>query len=543
MKTLNFRIIRNVALAGVISLSAASCDHSLDIEPKYDVVSSNVYRDFANYKPILAKVYAGYAVTGQQGPAGRPDISGIDEGFSNYLRQFWQAQELTTDEAIIAWNDGNLRDLHDMDWTPANEFLRALYNRIYYQVSLTNEFIRELQDGQLDARGISGANREEARRFRAEAQFLRALSYWHAMDLYGNVPFVTENDRVGSFFPEQINRADLFKYVEEQLLSIENEMGEPGFEYGRADKAALWTLLTKLYLNAEVYTGTARYADAVTYARKVIDSGRYQLEPEYNHLFLADNHTSREIIFPITFDGLRTTTWGGMTYLVHAPVGGNMNAAEFGINGGWGGLRTTKNIVDLFPSTNGDPDERAMFHTNGQSKEIADIFTFTDGFPITKYRNVTRTNQPGSDRSGNHPDTDFPMFRLADVYLMYAEAVLRGGGGSVADALDYVNQLRRRAYTLANGDPRQNGVSGTISQGQLTLDFILNERGRELKWEAHRRTDLIRYNRFTSANYVWPWKGAVPEGRGVEEFRRLFPLPSTDLTANPNLTQNPGYTR
>lgn len=541
MKTLNFRNIRNIALAGVLSLSAASCDHSLDIEPKYDVVSANVYRDFANYKSILAKMYAGYAVTGQQGPAGRPDISGIDEGFSNYLRQYWQAQELSTDEAIIAWNDGTLRDLHDMDWTPANEFLRALYNRIFYQVSLTNEFIRETQDAQLSERGITGANLEEARRYRAEARFLRALSYWHALDLYGNVPFVTEQDRVGSFFPEQTTRADLFSYVESELLAIESELGEPGFEYGRADKAAAWTLLAKLYLNAEVYTGQGRYADAVTYSRRVIDSGRYQLEAEYGNLFLADNHTSSEIIFPITFDGLRTTTWGGMTYLVHAPVGGNMNAAAFGINGGWGGLRTTKNIVELFPSTNATPDERAMFHTDGQNLEIADIFTFTDGYPITKFKNVNRAGQAGSDPSGNHPDTDFPMFRLADVYLMYAEAVLRGGGGSAADALDYVNQLRRRAYTDATGNVRGNG--GAISQGQLTLDFIINERARELKWEGHRRTDLIRFNRFTSDTYVWPWKGAVPEGRGVEEFRRLYPIPSTDLTANPNLTQNPGYTR
>lgn len=540
MRTLNFTSIRNIALAGVISLAAISCDHSLDIEPKYDVVSSNVYRDFANYKPILAKMYAGYAVTGQQGPAGRPDISGIDEGFSNYLRQYWQAQELTTDEAIIAWNDGNLRDLHDMDWNPGNEFLRALYNRIYYQVSLTNEFIRETQDNLLSERGITGANLDEARRFRSEARFLRALSYWHALDLYGNVPFVTENDRVGSFFPEQTTRADLFKYVEQELLAIESELGDPGFEYGRADKAAAWTLLAKLYLNAQVYTGQGRFADAASYARKVIDSGRYQLEEEYPHLFLADNHQSSEIIFPITFDGLRTNTWGGMTYLVHAPVGGNMNSAEFGINGGWGGLRTTRNIVNLFPGTSQTPDERAMFHTSGQSLEIKDIFSFTEGYPITKYRNVNRAGRPGSDPSGNHPDADFPMFRLADVYLMYAEAVLRGGGGSAADALDYVNRIRQRAYSTAGGPVRAGGL---ISQGQLTLEFILDERARELKWEGHRRTDLIRYDRFTSAAYLWPWKGGVPDGRAVESFRTLFPIPSTDLTANPNLTQNQGYTR
>lgn len=530
---MNTKFIKNIALAGVITLTAVACDHNLDITPKYDVVSEKVYQDFNNYKPILAKLYAGYAVTGQQGPAGRPDIGGIDEGFSNYLRQYWQAQELTTDEAVIGWNDGNLRDLHDMDWTAGNEFLRALYDRIFYQVSLTNEFIRETTDAKLAERGISGANLENAKKFHAEARFLRALSYWHALDLYGNVPFVTEADKVGFFLPEQTTRANLFSYVESELLAIESQLAAARQnEYGRADQAAAWTLLTKLYLNAKVYTGQTKYTEAITYAKKVIDAG-YTLEPEYDHLFLADNHKSKEIIFAITFDGLRTNTWGGMTYLVHAPIGGNMNAAEFGVNGGWGGLRTTKNIVQLFPDNSGNTDERANFHSNGQDLEINDIFTFTDGYALKKFKNVTSTGAVGSDQSGNHPDTDYPMFRLADVYLMYAEAVLRGGaGGSVAQAVQYVNDLRGRAF---------DGPSGNISQSQLTLPFILDERARELKWEAHRRTDLIRFDRYTDASYVWPWKGAVKEGRGVESFRTLFPIPNTDLTANPNLKQNPGY--
>ena len=533
---MNTKFIRNIALAGILTVSAAACEQNLDITPKYDVVSDRVYQDFANYKPILAKLYAGYAVTGQQGPAGRPDIGGIDEGFSNYLRQYWQAQELTTDEAVIGWNDGNLRDLHDMDWTSGNEFLRALYDRIFYQISLTNEFVRETTEEKLNSRGITGANLEAAKQFHAEARFLRALSYWHALDLYGNVPFVTEEDPVGFFLPEQTTRADLFNYIESELLAIENDLvNARQNEYGRADKAAAWTLLTKLYLNAQVYTGQPKYTEAVTYAKKVIDAG-YTLEPDYDHLFLADNNRSSEIIFAITFDGRRTTTWGGMTYLVHAPVGGSMSASEFGINGGWGGLRTTRAIVEKFSDTSGNTDDRANFYTNGQSLEINDLFTFTDGYAIAKWRNVTSTGQVGSDASGDHPDTDFPMFRLADVYLMYAEAVLRGGaGGDLGTALQLVNELRDRAYI----DP----ANGSITQSQLNLDFILDERARELHWEAHRRTDLIRYNRFTSDSYLWPWKGGVKEGKGVEQFRILFPLPSTDLTANPNLDQNPGYTR
>lgn len=530
MKT---KFIKNILIAGALTLAATSCTDDLDREPFYDVTSTSVYKDFNNYKQVLAKLYAGYAVSGQQGPAGKPDILGIDEGFSNYLRQYWQAQELTTDEAVIAWNDGTLPDLHDMDWTAGNEFLTALYNRIYYQISACNEFIRETTDEKLNERNITGASLEQTKNFRAEARFLRALSYWHALDMFGNVPFVTEKDAVGAFFPNQISRADLFTYVESELKAAEAELVAPRQnEYGRVDKAAAWTLLAKLYLNAEVYIGQPKYSEAITYCKQIIEAG-YALEPEYRNLFLTTNNTSNEIVFPITFDGLKTKSYGGMTFLIHAPVGGSMKAAEFGINGGWAGLRTTKALVNTFSDASGATDKRALFYTDGQKLEIDNIFTFTDGYAVSKYRNVDAAGKPGADKVGDFPDTDFPMFRLADVYLMYAEAVLRGGtGGDAGTALQYVNQLRTRAYGNANGN---------IAANQLSLDFILQERARELQWEGHRRTDLIRFGKFTDAAYVWPWKGGVKEGKGVDAFRNLFPIPSTDITANPNLKQNQGY--
>ncbi len=517
----------------LVTMTMAACTKDLDRTPFYDVTSASVYEDFGNYKQILAKLYAGFAVSGQQGPAGKPDITGIDEGFSNYWRQYWNLQELTTDEAVIGWNDGTIAQLHNMTWTPANEFIGAMYNRIFYQIALCNEFIRETADDKLSERGISGANLEDARHYRSEARFLRAVSYYHALDLFGNVPFVTEKDAVGSFFPRQISRAELFDYIESELTSLEEEVpAARQSEYGRADAAAVATLLAKLYLNAEVYTGQARYTEVITYVNKVINGG-YTLQSSYSHLFLADNQNSPEFIFPIIFDGLRTKSFGGMTYLVHAPVGGNMNPADFGIGGGWSGLRTTKNIVNLFPDPNGGTDKRAMFHTSGQNIEVVEIPTFTDGYPITKYKNVTSTGAKGSDPGGEFPDTDYPMFRLADVYLMYAEAVVRGGsGGDRGTALQYINALRQRAY---------GNDSGNITDAQLTLDFLLAERGRELNWETTRRTDLIRFGKYTGADYLWPWKGGVLEGKAVESFRTLFPIPSSDLTANPNLEQNPGY--
>lgn len=528
--------IRNIinSKIGVAALAftmvLTSCEKDLDRFPKSEITSNNVYNDFANYKGVLAKAYAGLAISGQDGGDGRADVGGIDAGTSNYLRQYFQMQELPTDEAIMAWNDGNLPDIHNMTWGANNEFIRAIYYRIMYQVGVANELIRETSDDKLSSRNITGSNAEEARLYRNEARFLRALSYWHAIDLFGNVPFVTENDKIGSTLPKQISRADLFKYLESELKELETLLKDPRTnEYGRADKGAVWMLLAKLYLNAEVYTGTAKYAEARTYAEKVIGAG-YSLKSNYASLFLADNHLNNpEVIFSVNFDGLKTQTWGGTTFIIHAGVGGSMDANNFGINGGWSGLRSTKNLVNLFPSTDGSQDARGRFHSAGQDLEINNFSTFTEGYPFIKFKNVTSTGVAGSDTSGNFVDTDFPMFRLADAYLIYAEAVLRGGGGSTATALGYINSLRTRAN------------ASTISASNLTLDFILDERARELAWEAHRRTDLIRFGKFTSATYLWPFKGGAKNGKGVENYRTLYPIPSSDLIANPNLKQNTGY--
>ena len=527
------KFIKGFTLAAALVVLISACTKKLDRKPFTEITSASVYEDFNNYKMVLAKLYAGFAVSGQQGPSGNPDLGGFDEGFSSYLRQYWQLQELASDEAVIGWNDGTIKDLHEMDWSPANEFIRMMYDRIFYQVSLINEFMRETSDEKLASRGITGTNLVNAKYYRAEARFLRALAYYHALDFFGNVPFVVETDPIGSFFPTQITRANLFTFVENECKALESQlMAARENEYGRADQAAVWMVLAKIYLNAEVFIGQPKYTEAITYLNKVIGAN-YVLAPQYRLNFLADNNTSPEFIFSISFDGIRTKSWGAMTYLVHAPVGGNMNPSQYGINGGWSGLRTTKNIVNLFPTTTGNPDSRGQFHTSGQNLEINDVSSFNDGYPITKWKNVTSTGAPGSDPQGNFPDTDFPIFRLADAYLMYAEAVTRGGqGGHSGTALNYVNALRTRAY---------GNTSGNITGAQLTLDFLLDERARELNWEATRRQDLIRFGKYTGANYLWPWKGGTPAGSPVGDHRKLYPIPATDLAANPNLTQNTGY--
>lgn len=509
----------------IIFLSVAmfsSCESELELSPEDDRRGAeDIFQQEEAYKQFLAKLYAGLAVSGQEGPAGNADLSGLDEGFSQYLRLYWMLQELPTDEAIISWNDGTIWDLHGQNWTSGNEFIRTMYSRILYQVAQTNAFLRQSE----------GLESEEIQNYRAEARFLRALSYYHALDLFGNPPRITEEDPVGAFLPPQFTRAELFEYVESELLAIESEIVPARQnEYGRADQAAVWFLLSKLYLNAEVYTGTPRYAEVITYTEKIINAG-YTLVDDYQKLFLADNDKNgaqEEIIFPIRFDGIQTISYGGMTFIMNAALDGPL-ADLYGIpDGGWAGLRTTPEFVSLFPGGADSEDEREMFYTDGHTLEIGAVSVFTDGYLITKYKNLDSNGNPGQDEV--FPDTDFPLFRLADAYLMYAEAVERGGGGSESLAVSYINELRDRAYE----------TGGTITAADLTLDFILEERGRELYWEAKRRTDLIRFNQFTE-NGIWAWKGNVPQGTTTASFRNIYPIPASDLGVNTNLTQNPGY--
>ncbi|MEX0723859.1 MAG: RagB/SusD family nutrient uptake outer membrane protein [Gracilimonas sp.] len=624
-----------IVLTVFLGLTATSCIDDLNTSPLDDdvVTSESIYNTPEEYKQVLAKIYAGFATTGQAS-TGQADIQGIDEGFSSYIRQLFTLQENPTDEAIIGWGDEGLPDLNTMSWTASNDFVMAMYSRIYYTIAMTNEFIRNAE------------GREEAviQEYMAEARFIRALSYWHALDMFGgNIPFVTEENEVGAALPERTNAEDLFAYIESELMEIESDLIAPGQnEYGRVDRAAAWMLLSKLYLNAEVYIGEDRYDDVITYTENILDDGAYQLHDSYQELFLADNHTADGIIFPVVFDGINITGYGGTTFIAHAAVGGNMSAADFGLNGGWGGYRTTPQFVDIlddgqthpgyesdnpsganeifvagsYQASSGygndwDPntapalvetdvdsvykgkayigiddaefkfvwdgnwwgindqdmldqagdnfsiasqglydfevdfrdssfvynidvnlsDSREMFFSFGQTKEIEEQGDFSNGYTITKWKNINSDGSGGKDLE--FADIDFPMFRLADVYLMYAEATARGAnGGDINRAVGLVNDLRFRAY----GDN-----SGDITSGDLTPEFVLDERARELYWEGHRRTDLIRFGLFTSADYVWAWKGDDQEGSAVSDHFNIYPIPASDVNANPNLEQNPGY--
>lgn len=520
----------------------------LDLEPKNGLVESVAFENFDGYRSYIAKVYASLTLTGQQGASGQPDLTIInDEGFSSYLRVWWKAQELTTDEAIIAWNDSGIRDLHNHSWGADNQFVRVLYYRIFFTISLANDFIRAAEN--LPS-GLTDTEIATINEYVAEARFIRAFSYWHALDHFRNIALITS---ITAELPSQVAPQVVFDFIESELEDIDSELlpaGQANHAYGRVDQAAAWMLKAKLYLNSEVYTGTSRYADCITEVNKVINSGVYSLAPNYQELFMGDNHVrTDEIIWPIVHDGLVSQTWGGTTTIIRGGIGGAMSDDErngapfadeaekaFGVPSGWAGFRTTSALVNLFPGAATDPDgnsadRRGIFFTEGQSLEIADIGEFTDGWAVPKFNNIeasTGRRAPGVDQVS----TDYPVFRLAEAYLMLAESELRESGAIGATTLGYLNDLRVRAY----GDN-----SGNVTLTDIDLDWILDERGRELYLEATRRTDLVRFNKFSGGDYLWPWKGGVDVGMATPVHLDIFPIPSSDLIANPNLKQNDDY--
>lgn len=615
----------------IISFSfVLSCHDDLNQSPidPDSFTEENVFATVDDAKGALAKLYASLALTGQTGPAGNADIADIDEGFSQFSRMLFNLNEITTDHAVVGWGDPGLPDLHGMYWSSSNDFTEAMYYRLAQEVSFCNSFISNAQD-------LSG---EQVSIFIAEARFLRAYAYYNLLDLYGNVPLTTE---ISTELPTQSNRVEMFAFIENELLDISSVLPASN-EYGRVNITAAQALLSRLYLNSETWTGQPRYSECVEHSQNVMNSG-YSLNTNdangngtaYDELFLADNDVNgaqNEFIFALNFDGMQSQTWGGTTFLVHAAIGGTMNPGEFGVNGGWGGLRTTKNLVNQFSvdidalnsslgnqsdwglvgnatpngwdgpdlemyqigaqefavyaelvsgeikfrfnedwgvnfGDNGSDgtlesgganiavsagtyyivmdlssetysitpftsDKRGMFYSDGQNLEIESIPPFEDGYAVSKWKNIDSNGNQGSDSAGNFCDTDIPLIRLAEIYLNYAEATIRGGSGDVGTAVSLINEIRERAY---------GNSSGNISSGDLTLDFILDERSRELYWEGLRRTDLVRFNKFTNSSYLWPFKGNEQTGVGVDEYRNIFPLPANVVSINSNLTQNEGY--
>ncbi len=612
-----------------LALGLFSCMDDLNQEPidPDTVTAKQVYKDANTAKMALAKVYGGLALTGQ-GAGGGGDIAGDDEGATGFSRTLFCLQELPTDEAKNCWGDGDLNDYNFMKWTSTGGFNEATYNRIGIGIGFANDFI-------YNANAQLGDN-AEVQQYIAEARFIRAYLYAIGMDLYGRLPIVTEVGKNPK--PKQASRAELFAFVEKELKEIETILSDTKKEYGRVNKYAATALLSRIYLNAEVYTGTARWADAKAKAEEVINAGQFALHSSYPELFMADNDKNgaqNEFVFVLTQSG-QNDNYSGTTFLVHAAGGKDMNMETFGVNGGWYGNVTTGAFVDQFTDAT---DARKMFHdkdgSDDRTKEVVKqngkIPFGGNGYLITKWTNLTSSRQLeagganigvmagtynitldinnntykiertddaavapttgaantwgligsatpdgwnsdvdmtdkgngvweiknvalntgeikfrkdddwavnlGKDKKakgtaaatinpGNTTvSTDFPIIRLAELYLNIAEAAVKlGDNGSAMNAL---NVLRARA--------------GVAPLNDVNIETVFNERSRELYWECHRRTDLIRFGKFTSASYFWEYKGNQESATELKPELRLYPIPNNVILANDNLTQNPGY--
>lgn len=530
---MNFRYIKSifpvVALC-VAALGTTSCVGDLDVEP---IDPSTVMT--ADAVGLFNKCYANLAMPGNGGANGDCDIDRLDGGTTGFVRQMFNANELTTDESICNWGDEGISAFNFNSWGASHPMLNGFYNRLYFGISVCNHYLETVSDYDPT--------------MTAEVRFLRALHYFHLLDCWGNVPFT---EVVSAEPPQQIQRAELYNWLETELLAIEPEMSEPRPKtstdegYGRADKAAVWMLLARLYLNAEVYTGTAHWSEAAQYAQQVMNSG-YSLFTNgngtysaYQMLFMGnngENGSTCEAILPLLQDGITTTSWGTSLFLIASTVQADMGA--FGTTETWAGNRARQDLVDKFFPNGTAPnattadmvvaanDDRALFYGIDRTLSVETPTEFTSGFSVAKFTNVY--SDGGTPHNSQFVDMDFYLMRVAEAYLTYAEASARANGGTVtAEGKAAIDAIRSRAHA--------------ITRSSYTLDDILDEWSREFYFEGRRRSDLIRYGYFGgNNNYRWQWKGGTQNGTTFSANLNIFAIPSDDMNANSNLVQNPGY--
>lgn len=552
-------------LAGILALGMVSCADDLNIssidpqtDPSYDPMQ------------LLAKQYACLSVTGQSGPAGQGDISG-DEGESGFYRTLFNLQELCTDEVAWAWqNDEGIPELTNIQWNASSARIKWCYQRLAFNVTLFNQYLTE-QDGVADPAYI------------AEVRFLRALHYYYFLDLFHKAPFKTVFS-IG-VYPEEKGGKDLYDWIDQELTEVEPLMAEVGAynntsDYGRADRGAAYMLHARLALNSQVYTDgqVNDLQKAIDYCDAITQSRAYELSRNekngfsgYAQLFMGDNDQNaqamKETIFPIRCDGLRTQSYSNSTYIIASMYTDGMPYLNG--NAKWQCMFSRSSLVGKFfsdpenqvPMATEDDvkmlpagatedditaldeqkgistkdviaaagDDRAMFYAGvgGGVRElsVSRITAFLNGLSIVKWTNYRTDGAAGNNE--NYYDTDIPLFRYAEVLLTRAEANFRLGHPELA--VPDINELRGRAH------------AATVTADDITEDFLIDEWSREFYVEGRRRSDLVRFGRFSGSSYIWPFKGGVPTGTGVQPFYDIYPIPSDELASNKNMSQNPDY--
>lgn len=539
----------------------------------------------------LGKCYSGIAISGQGGNASS-DISGLDNGRSCWSRAIFMLNEFTTDECTWIWKDSGVFDLCTSTWSSGNENIFGTYSRLYTHIAVCNDFIRLARDlgsfGISTGDGENQISQADVDQFTLEARALRGLSYFYVIDLFGNAAYAWDTQLTGEE-PPYIKRADLFEAVTTDLEDVLANFKESGV-YGRIGKDAVEALLAKYYLNAEVWTGTPRWQECWDHCQNIINrhkGGGFEgsgLAMDYLSVFCGNNDMfapggslkeQNEILWNIPYayqgtvvntDGTQqnvalTQSYGGTTFLMLAALSDQTTATPgwFGMNGQWTCMHARPEFCEKFNFSGGvSQDNRTWLwftENDGFTMANTDFSTYKNGYVPNKFTNVKcnadgtmprwedpETGLPragvhdlsnpdnyGIDASATFADTDYPVIRLAEIYLTAAEAYVRGNVGNQADALEYVNIIRRRA-----------GV-GNWNAAQLNANNLLDERARELYWENNRRTDLVRAGVFTS-RYNWSWKNNVPTGAAISDHMNLFPIPASVINSySSEYPQNPGY--
>lgn len=555
------KFINKLFILSVAAILFSSCLKDLDTLPlnTTDFTSENAYANEDSYLKALSYINGYYMLVGQD-EAGKNDLGFSDSGQSEFLRQWFNMNEMTCDGLKCVWGDSYLTELQHDSWgSSTNDALVVVYTRAVKAIALVNEFLLQTTDSKIEARGQSSLKGEIAG-YRAEARFHRAMFFYVLMDEFGNPPFpMPEN--IGGENPSRITRTDLFNWLETELLDLGSDnsaMPAVGsVPYPRPTKGSVWALLSRMYLNAEVYTGTARWQDAKDAAKKVIGMG-YSLAPKYSDMFRQDNtengSAEKEFIFAIAYDRVSTQSWGGTSTFASASLSEEANlklGAEFGLSKinaeNWAGYHVPNDYVarfqlngvvwgsktNVFGYDRAASDKRAFF-TNYGSVQDFDEKQVSTGWMCWKFCGLDSKDklvqQDGVPGNWKLSSADMPIFRLAEMYLNYAEADARLNGGVVkdADALKYVKDLRDRA--------------GVSMPSEVNLEWLLDERAREFMWEGHRRVDLIRFGKFTDVNYPWTLKGGLMNGKiALPSYKTIFPIIQSDLSSNSNLVQNEGY--
>lgn len=544
------RNMKHIAwIAAGASMLFTACIGDLDTLPldPSDSTSETVYgADESGYIAGLTKLYFNFVSNETT------DLQVSDAGASELVRAFWTVQEVTSDACKCAWeNDAWVRAMNTNTWSDAdNDATYAVYVRTLQGIAYTNEYLRQTASDRLSDRGVSSELAAKIQGFRAEARFLRAYFYWMALDVFGDVPFTTENSPFGGGVnPKQASRKDVFDYCISELTALaadDSPMPAARSNYPRADKGAVLGLLARMYLNAEVYTGTPMWQEAKDACEDIFTMG-YSLCPEYADLFRGDNGENpealNEVLFGISYDAEQTQSYGGTSYLTLAAIAAtDVSSTQMinGVNNGWGGIRVPYEYVEkYFNVRNADysagtydvNDRRGrMFYIKGRSESMdGALYVFLNGWSCLKFNNIPHNMDQDSylatAASKAYSDIDFPMIRLGEIYLIYAEACMNLGQANTA--LPKVQDLAARA-----------GVTAPTS---ITQEWLIEERARELMWEGHRRTDLIRYGKFTSSSFLWTYKGGSFSGQGFDDHMKIFAIPASELASNPELHQNPGY--